>query len=111
MGINGLEAIVLVALAILILGPDRLPVYASQLAQFVKAFRRFAAGAQEQIRHEVGPELANVEWHKLDPRRYDPRTIIKDALLEDLDGMPEPSDLGVSAERIPPATTRNKQTN
>lgn len=97
MGVNGLEAVILIALAVLILGPERLPIYASQLAQFIKAFRRVAMGAQEQIRQEVGPELADVDWRKLDPRQYDPRAIIKDALLEDRDGELTPSNMSINS--------------
>jgi len=76
---------VLAVLAVLILGPDKLPAYAQQLARLVKEVRRMAAGAKEQLREEVGDEIADIDWRKLDPRQYDPRKIIKDALLEDFD--------------------------
>ncbi|GAA3671316.1 twin-arginine translocase TatA/TatE family subunit [Arthrobacter ginkgonis] len=84
-GINGGEFLVLAVLAVLILGPDKLPAYAQQLARLVKEVRRMAAGAKEQLREEVGDEIADIDWRKLDPRQYDPRKIIKDALLEDFD--------------------------
>ncbi|MET3810400.1 hypothetical protein [Arthrobacter sp. UYEF3] len=45
-----------------------------------------AAGAQEQLREELGPDLEDMNWHKLDPRQYDPRRIIRDALNEDTAG-------------------------
>ena len=44
-----------------------------------------ATGAKEQLREEVGDEIADIDWRKLDPRQYDPRKIIKDALLDDFD--------------------------
>ena len=75
----------LAVLAVLILGPDKLPAYAQQLARLVKEVRRMAAGAKEQLREEVGDEIADIDWRKLDPRQYDPRKIIKDALLDDFD--------------------------
>ena len=84
-GINGYEFIILAILAVVILGPERLPEYASQLARLVREVRRMASGAREQLREEVGPEIDEVDWRKLDPRQYDPRRIIKEALLDDFE--------------------------
>ncbi|MGP5217906.1 sec-independent translocase [Arthrobacter rhombi] len=84
-GINGGEFLILVVLAVFVLGPDKLPVYAQQLARLVKEVRKMATGAKEQLREEVGDEIADIDWRKLDPRQYDPRKIIKDALLDDAD--------------------------
>jgi sec-independent protein translocase protein TatB len=69
-------------IAVLLLGPQRLPVYAQKLADFVKAVRRFADTAKERMREEMGPDFDDVDWQKLDPRQYDPRRIIRDALLD-----------------------------
>lgn len=66
----------------LLLGPQRLPVYAQKLADFVKAVRRFADSAKDRMREEMGPDFDDVDWQKLDPRQYDPRRIIRDALLD-----------------------------
>lgn len=82
-GINGYEFLLLALIAVIVLGPERLPEYASQLAQLVKGLRRMATGAREQLREEVGSEFDDVDWRKLDPRQYDPRRIIKEALLDD----------------------------
>ncbi|WP_081744549.1 twin-arginine translocase TatA/TatE family subunit [Arthrobacter sp. H14] len=82
-GINGLEFIVIALIALLVLGPERLPDYAAQLGQLVKGLRRMAGGARNQLRDEMGPEFDDIDWRKLDPRQYDPRTIIKQALLDD----------------------------
>lgn len=84
-GINGGEFIVLAILAVLILGPEKLPEYAQQLGRLVRELRRMATGAKEQLREEVGDEIADMDWRKLDPRQYDPRKIIRDALLDDFD--------------------------
>nr|WP_246276469.1 Sec-independent protein translocase TatB [Curtobacterium albidum] len=69
-------------IAVLLLGPQRLPMYAQKLAEFVKAVRRFADTAKDRMREEMGPEFDDVDWQKLDPRQYDPRRIIRDALLD-----------------------------
>ncbi|GAB3619155.1 sec-independent translocase [Glutamicibacter sp. PS] len=85
LGINGGEFLVLAILAVVVLGPEKLPDYAKKLANLVKELRRMANGAKEQLREEVGDEVADLDWRKLDPRQYDPRRIIKDALLDDFD--------------------------
>ncbi|MER2134353.1 MAG: Sec-independent protein translocase TatB [Arthrobacter sp.] len=90
-GINGYELIILAILAVAILGPERLPEYASQLARLVRELRRMATGAREQLREEVGPEIDEVDWRKLDPRQYDPRRIIKEALLDDVEDAVRPA--------------------
>jgi sec-independent protein translocase protein TatB len=78
------EKLLLVAvLAVVLLGPDRLPRYAAQLARLVKSFKAFTDSAKDRMREEMGPEFDEVDWKKLDPRQYDPRRIIREALLED----------------------------
>ncbi|WP_026531720.1 protein translocase TatA [Arthrobacter sp. H41] len=100
-GINGIEFVVLAILAVFILGPERLPEYASQLARLVKGLRRMASGAREQLREEVGPELDEVDWRKLDPRQYDPRRIIKEALLDDVEDVFKPVSDGAPTTGTP----------
>lgn len=94
LGINGFELVVLILIAVVVLGPERLPEYAAQLARLVKELRRLASGAREQLREEVGPELDEVDWRKLDPRQYDPRRIIKEALLDDIEDVFKPVNPG-----------------
>lgn len=69
--------------AIFVLGPERLPYYASQLARLTKTLRGMANGAKERMREEMGPDFDEVDWKKLDPRQYDPRRIIREALVDD----------------------------
>jgi sec-independent protein translocase protein TatB len=83
LGLTFDKLLVIGVIAVLVVGPQRLPHYASQLAKFVKQLRDFAKGAQARLREEMGPEYDDVDWKKLDPRQYDPRRIIRDALLED----------------------------
>jgi sec-independent protein translocase protein TatB len=73
-------------IAVLLLGPQRLPMYAQKLAEFVKAVRRFADTAKDRMRDEMGPDFDDVDWQKLDPRQYDPRRIIRDALIDSATG-------------------------
>jgi sec-independent protein translocase protein TatB len=84
-GINPSEFIVLVAVAAVVLGPERLPEYAQSLARLVKELRRMAQGASAQVRQELGPEFDDIDWRKLDPRQYDPRRIVREALADTFD--------------------------
>ena len=60
-----------------------MPYYASQLARLVKSLRSMANGAKDRMREEMGPDFDDIDWKKLDPRQYDPRRIIREALIED----------------------------
>jgi sec-independent protein translocase protein TatB len=84
-GINGSEFIVLLVVAAVVLGPERLPQYAQQLARLVRELRRMAQGASQQMREELGPEFDEIDWRKLDPRQYDPRRIVREALSDTVD--------------------------
>lgn len=81
-GINGSEFIVLLVVAAVVLGPERLPRYAQQLARLIRELRRMAQGASAQMRDELGPEFDEIDWRKLDPRQYDPRRIVREALAD-----------------------------
>ncbi|CAN5284086.1 hypothetical protein BH11ACT4_BH11ACT4_20580 [soil metagenome] len=70
-------------IAVFLLGPERLPYYASQLARLVKSLRKMADGAKERMREEMGPDFDDIDWKRLDPRQYDPRRIIREALIDD----------------------------
>lgn len=87
----------LLAVAALVLGPERLPQYAQQLSRLVRELRRMAQGATDQVRQELGPEFDDVDWRKFDPRQYDPRRIVREALSDVWD----PDDpLGMNAKPV-----------
>lgn len=104
-GINGGEAIVLLLLVLCLVGPERLPEYAEKLKEFVQAAKRYATGATEDLKETFGPEIADVDWSKLDPRQYDPRTIVRQALLED-DDVPVPPSAPSPVQRDEPMIAR-----
>jgi len=69
--------------AALILGPERLPRYAESLAALTKRAREWVSSARTRVRDEMGEDFDDVDWRTLDPRQYDPRRIIREALLDD----------------------------
>ena len=77
------KLLVIGIIAVFLLGPERLPYYASQLARLVKSLRSMANGAKDRMREEMGPDFDDIDWKKLDPRQYDPRRFIREALIED----------------------------
>ncbi len=88
--INGGEMIVLLVLAVVLIGPERLPRYAAELAALVRRGKGMLQDAKARVDDELGPELKDVDWSKLDPRQYDPRRIVREALLDD-DPVPAPA--------------------
>ncbi|QNE35802.1 hypothetical protein [Leifsonia shinshuensis] len=74
------KLLVLGVIAAFLIGPTRLPAYASKLALAVRKLRTLADDAQRAVREEVG-DAVDVDWRSFDPRQYDPRRIIRDALL------------------------------
>lgn len=87
-GLTFEKLLLLGVLAVFLLGPERLPHYAAQLARLVKNLKKMADGAKDRMREEMGPDFDEVDWKKLDPRQYDPRRIIREALVDDV---PAPS--------------------
>lgn len=81
--INGWEAVILIVLAFVLIGPDRLPEYAAKLGRGVRQLRRLAEGAKVQLREQMGPEFDDIDWTAYDPRQYDPRRIVREALASD----------------------------
>lgn len=97
-GINGGEWVVLIVLAFLLIGPERLPEVAQQLGRLTRELKHLATGAKEKVREELGPEMDDLAV--FDPRQYDPRRIVREALMED-----EPS-AAVRPARPPAARRR-----
>ena len=80
MPVNGWEFVLLIVLAFIILGPQRMPEYAAKLARFVVQLRRMANEAKTQLKDQMGPDYEDLDW-----RQYDPRRIVKQALMEPLE--------------------------
>ena len=95
------KLLVIGVIAVFLLGPERLPHYASQLARLVRSLRDMATGAKARMKDELGDDFDEVQWQKLDPRQYDPRRIIREALL-DVVNPDEPAATVKSPLKAPP---------
>jgi len=70
----------LLVVALLVFGPDKLPSVARDAARTLRELRRMAQGARSQIKSELGPEFADFDFDSLNPRSF-----VRKHLLEDPD--------------------------
>ena len=82
-GIGFAELAVIAFVAVLVLGPDKLPDLARQAARFLHQLRNLANNARDELRNELGPEFADLELRDLDPRRIITKQIQE--ALEDIE--------------------------
>jgi sec-independent protein translocase protein TatB len=68
-GIGLPELMVIIVVAVIVFGPDRLPEFARQAGRLVRQVKKFADSARDDIRAELGPDYADFELTDLDPRR------------------------------------------
>lgn len=82
-GIGFPELIVILVIALLVVGPERLPDLARQVGRVVRDMRRMYAN----LRAELGPEFDDIERGIRELRALDPRQQVSDysrTLLDDL---------------------------
>ena len=72
-----LELAVIALVAVVVLGPDKLPDLARQAAQLLHRARGLAHNARDELRNELGPDYADLELRDLDPR-----TIVRKHITE-----------------------------
>lgn len=82
-GLDFEKILILAVIAAMVLGPEKLPSLARSAARFVARARLWAQEAKARVKEELGDEATELEWRALDPRQYDPRRIIRQALLEE----------------------------
>jgi sec-independent protein translocase protein TatB len=98
-GLSFEKVLIVAIIAAFLIGPQKLPQYAATLARLVRRVRQLADTAQERVREEMGPEFEDLDWRKMDPRQYDPRRIIREALLDDDPVAQKPDTATQSAQR------------
>jgi sec-independent protein translocase protein TatB len=78
--VGGGEFLGLAVVALIVLGPDKLPRFAADAARFVHQVRKMATDAREDVRRELGPELQDISLADLNPR-----TLVRKHVLDGLD--------------------------
>jgi sec-independent protein translocase protein TatB len=80
--INGPEFVLLLVLAVILFGPERLPDLARKAARVLRYLRTVAGSAQQQLSKELGPG-----YEDLDLRDLNPKAFIQKHLLDDVEPM------------------------
>ncbi|RKT35758.1 sec-independent protein translocase protein TatB [Microbacterium sp. AG1240] len=104
------EKLILIGfIAVMIIGPARLPVYAAGLRRVVDRAKVFARSAEGRIREELGPEFTDTDWRQLDPRRFDPRRIVREALIAEPEAPTAAEDRDRGAAPVPVEPTAGRR--
>lgn len=82
-GVNTAEFLILIVLAMVLIGPDKLPDYIARLRDWIRQARGMAEGAKSQLEEQMGPDFQDIDWKQYDPRQYDPRAIVRQALFDE----------------------------
>ncbi|MGO3885675.1 MAG: hypothetical protein ACTJHU_05190 [Mycetocola sp.] len=97
-GLTMEKLVVIAVVAAIVVGPHRLPQYAAKLAEIVRALRTLVEQGKARAEEESGVAFVRNEWTSLDPRQYDPRRIVREALAEPQD---------TAHTRVDPAATEH----
>ena len=80
-GIGLPELAVIAFFGVVLLGPDKLPGLAKQLAQGIKAAKRMGDSVRDDLRSSLGDDYADLELRDLNPRELIRRQV-EEALAE-----------------------------
>jgi sec-independent protein translocase protein TatB len=64
------EVIMLVLLAVLMFGPEKIPGFARKAARVYKYLMNIATGAKDQLADELGPEFRDLSLADLNPKTF-----------------------------------------
>ena len=93
-GIGGGEFLTLLILAVILIGPDRLPHVATDAAKLVKRLREIANAATAELRENLGPGFEDLEVADLHPKK-----LIRTPLGNSLDGISSEINSGFSLDK------------
>jgi sec-independent protein translocase protein TatB len=81
------ELIGIAIVALIVLGPEKLPRYAADAAKMLRTVRRMASDARNEVTKELGPELSSLG--DLNPRSLVRKHLLEPVDLDDLDDLGE----------------------
>ncbi|WP_296136928.1 sec-independent translocase [uncultured Tessaracoccus sp.] len=83
-GIDAVEFVLIIVLAMLLFGPEKLPEFSRKAARVFVYVRGIANNTQNTLREQLGPEYADLELADLNPK-----TFIKKHLSEEVAAIEE----------------------
>ena len=92
--INGPEFVLLLVLAVILFGPERLPDLARKAARILRYLRTVAGSAQQQLSKELGPGFEDLDFRDLNPKAFVQKHLLDDVEPIIADVKSEVSDLG-----------------
>lgn len=95
--IGGGELIGLAVLALILVGPERLPKLASEAAALVRRIQRISHAATQELRDNLGPGFENLQ-----PADLNPKTFIRKQLNEALEAQEEQEEQSRPQPKIDP---------
>ena len=72
------EFVLLVVIAIILFGPEKLPEFARKAARVIKYVRTMAGNAQQQLGKELGPGFEDVDLRDLNPKAFVQKHLLDD---------------------------------
>ncbi|WP_040283022.1 sec-independent translocase [Tessaracoccus massiliensis] len=83
-GISATDLVLILVLAMVMFGPEKLPEYSRKAARLFVYFRDIANSAKTTLRTELGPEYADLELKDLHPKTFIAKQLREEvALIED----------------------------
>jgi sec-independent protein translocase protein TatB len=101
MGIGPGEFIALAVLAIIILGPEKLPRYAAEAGRMLRNLRGMASDAKAEVRKELGPEFSDFSLSDLTPKGLVRKHLLDPIDIDSLDGPDERAQRRPAPPRAP----------
>jgi len=110
-GIGLPELAVIAFFGVVLLGPDKLPGLAKQLAHGIKAAKRMGDSVRDDLRSSLGDDYADLELRDLNPREL-VRRQVREALAErdDEDELDDEIVEEIVDEVLTPATPDERKT-
>src|SRR5690349_18126986 len=105
-GIGLPELAVIAFFGVVLMGPDKLPGLAKQLAQGIRAAKRMGESVRDDLRTSLGDDYADLELRDLDPREMVRRQVQEILAERDEDEDNEVDEVDEDPEdRVTPRTT------
>ena len=82
-GIDAVDLLIILVLAVVMFGPEKLPQYSRKAARVFVYLRDIANNAKNTIGTELGPEYANMELKDLNPKTFIAKQLQNEVALID----------------------------